>query len=199
MRLRTSRVMIVILPCMLLLSGCAGVGNYVGSVANPFSVPNASTAETLNMQRARGTHVVVQPISPEAGNVWPSPAKPVPTLGQMQKNIDLSSGQRSSNQYQPLRSRPPSASNAFGGTTVRVPTIPHSREKGPDTVALPVGQTLLGPKGPVGIVTSPSNGRYQEVAPINGKGGGILIRSGAGSATLIEPGGQVVIVHVPIQ
>ena len=82
MRPRTSRVMIVILPCMLLLSGCAGVGDYVGSVANPFSVPNPSTADTLNMQRARGTHVVVQPISPEAGNVWPSPAKPVPTLGQ---------------------------------------------------------------------------------------------------------------------
>ncbi len=199
MRPRTSHVMIVILPCMSLLSGCAGVGNYLGSVANPFSVPNASTADTLNMQRARGTHVVVQPISPEAGNVWPGPAKPVPTLSQMQKNIDLSSDRRSSNQYQPLPSMPRSASNAFGGTAVRVPTISPSHTKGSNTMALPVGQTLLGPNGPVGIVTNLSNGRYQEVAPINGKGGGVLIRSGAGSATLIEPGGQVVIVHIPIQ
>lgn len=58
-----------------------------------------------------------------------------------------------------------------------------------------VGQTLVGPHGPVGVVTSPSNGRYQTVAPVGGKGGGILIPNGNGTATLIQPNGTVVTVQ----
>ena len=58
-----------------------------------------------------------------------------------------------------------------------------------------VGQTLVGPHGPVGVVTSPGNGRCQTVAPIAGKGGGILIPNGNGTATLIQPNGTVVTVH----
>jgi len=192
MRMRASHIMIVMLPCLSLLSGCAGVGNELYDMTRPFSEPNAPPLDALNMQRVRGADVAVQPITPQAGDVWPGPVKPVPTLSQIQKHMNVPLQQEFQNEYGP-------ASPPAGGGANHVPegSKPHSNSTGG---AQPIGQTLIGPHGPVGIITGPSEGRYQRVAPVNGEGGGLLIPSGTGgSATLVEPNGKTVIVQVPVR
>ncbi|OYV68608.1 MAG: hypothetical protein B7Z67_12720 [Acidiphilium sp. 21-60-14] len=179
-----------IIPCLLLtlLSGCAGVGNYLHSSIDPFGDPNAPPSETLNMQRARGQQVAVQPVLSQPGDIWPGKVKPIPTLAQIQQNMNSPLGQAYQNEYGPM---PGHTGAAFA---VR-PT--GSAPAAPTGVA--VGKTLIGPAGPVGIVSTPSNGRYQQVSPLNGQGGGILIPSGTGTATLVEPNGQSITVQVPAQ
>lgn len=234
-----SRVYVALLPCslLLLLSGCAGMGNYMHSTLDPFGDPNAPASDTINMQRARGNEVAVQPILPQPGDVWPGKLQPVPTLGEIQKHMNVPLGQAYQNLYESRSgastapySVPPGATaqrmppgraagsqatprtsfTSHGKTLTHSSTPPGSAQKPvPHTIkvpattptqavpiarhgSVPVGQTLMGRGGPVGIVSSPSNGRYQTVAPIAGKGGGILISNGNGTATLIQPNGQVV-------
>ena len=221
----------------LLLSGCAGVGNYLGSTLNPFGDPNAPKGYALNMQRARGNDVAVAPILPQPGDVWPGPVRPVPTLSDIQQHMNTPLGQEFQNEY----GRKPTGTNAYsvpeGGMATPEPhansgpnagttkfggyghavngssTSPGSAQSAlpnepaaPATTPTPaktigggkqfaVGQTLMGPTGPAGVVSGASNGRYQTVAPINGGGGGILIPNGNGTATLIQPNGQVVTVQ----
>ncbi len=226
----------------LLLSGCAGVGNYLGSTINPFGDPNAPRGYALNMQRARGNDVAVRPIRPQPGDVWPGPVRPVPTLGEIQQHMNVPLGQEYQNQYGtqpgngaasysvprgavPRRMTPNRQSGVMGpnaGTTKfggyghagkgsstppgsnqnAMPNAPAAITSQPTPAptigagkGFAVGQTLMSPAGPAGVVTGASNGRYQTVAPINGQGGGILIPNGNGTATLIQPDGQVVTVQ----
>lgn len=224
-----------------LLAGCAGVGSYMHDSLDPFGTPNAPQNQSVNMRRALGESVAVKPITPQEGDVWPGPVKPVPTLSQIQKDMNIPLSQEYQQQY---------GSPASGGTTYTVPSnaVPQSvqgkgstvhQRNGSGTAALygravkgsatpagsagagsmpapkpgtapsitapgittekgfAVGTTVIGQGGPVGIVTSKGNGRYQTVAPINGKGGGILIPNGSGTATLIGPNGAVETVHAP--
>lgn len=213
----------------LLLAGCAGVGNYVDSTVNPFGDPNAPQGYALNMQRARGSDVAVQPIRPEPGDVWPGPVKPVPTLSEIQQHMNVPLGQAYENQYgtapaasgsatysvppgaAPRRLPPerrPETGSRFESSTppasnqAALPNAPAAMAVKPAPApgisrskTFPVGETLMSPNGPAGVVTDSGNGRYQTVAPIDGKGGGILIPNGNGTATLIEPDGQVVTVQ----
>ncbi|MDD2877525.1 MAG: hypothetical protein PHT60_10425 [Acidiphilium sp.] len=220
----------------LLLSGCAGVGNYLDTTINPFGNPNAPKGDALNMQRARGNDVAVTPIVAQPGDVWPGPVRPIPTLSDIQQHMNVPLGQEYENQY---RTTPGSGANMFSvpqgvqpravpphyraGPATGAPSFGHplnSSSTPPGSVQSPlptvpvipgttptpaagvgvhksfaVGQTLMGPTGPAGVVTGSSNGRYQTVAPINGAGGGILIPNGNGTATLIQPNGQVVTVQ----
>ncbi|MCF3947929.1 hypothetical protein [Acidiphilium iwatense] len=226
----------------LLLSGCAGVGNYLDSTINPFGDPNAPQGYALNMQRVRGNDVAVQPIRPQPGDVWPGPVRPVPTLSEIQQHMNVPLGQEYQNQYGtgsgnapatysvplgavPRRLAPehrPGAAGTNAGTTKfggyghavtgSSTPPPSSQTAMPNAAAavavkptpapaisagkgFAVGETLMSPAGPAGVVTGASNGRYQTVAPINGQGGGILIPNGNGTATLIQPDGQVVTVQ----
>ncbi|ABQ31029.1 hypothetical protein ICJ77_15570 [Acidiphilium multivorum] len=235
---RPRRAVAALLPgsLVLLLSGCAGVGNYFNSTLNPLGDPNAPAGDAINMQRARGNEVAVQPLRPQPGDVWPGKLAPVPTLGEIQKHMNVPLGQAYQNLYSaPAGSSPAPSYSVPPGAKVRrlppdraegaeatfsrpagaamhsstppgsaqapvprapaIPTAP-ARPAKPITSgdSLPVGQTVMGPHGPLGIVTSPSNGRYQTIAPIGGRGGGILIPNGNGTATLIQSNGQVVTV-----
>jgi len=249
MSTRVSRSIGLVVPgaMMLLLSGCAGVGNYLDSTLSPFGNPNAPKGYALNMQRARGEDVAVAPIRPQAGDVWPGPVRPVPTLSDIQQHMNTPLGQEYQNEYGATgnpnatysvpstsgngamnegvtppneRTGPATGNNAgltkygtYGHATKGSSTPPGSAQSAlpsepvvPATPPTPaptigagkgfaVGQTLMGPSGPAGVVTGSSNGRYQTVAPINGAGGGILIPNGNGTATLIQPNGQVVSVQ----
>ncbi|MGC9269600.1 hypothetical protein [Acidiphilium sp.] len=230
----------------LMLSGCAGVGNYLETTVNPFGNPNAPAGDSLNMQRARGNDVAVAPILPQPGDVWPGPVRPVPTLNDIQQHMNVPLGQEYQSEYGSnpgsatpysvpkgasatvesgaappnRRAGPVTGNNAgltkfgtYGHAVKGSSTPPGSVQSGlptepaiPDAVPTPapgisapkgfaVGQTLMGPTGPAGIVSGSSNGRYQTVAPINGVGGGILIPNGNGTATLIQPNGQVTTVQ----
>lgn len=76
----------------LLLSGCVSERHFVRD-SWPFGNPNAPLAQSENAQRALGKVAVVTPIPPQAGDVWPGPVQPMPTLGQMQQNMNLPLGQ----------------------------------------------------------------------------------------------------------
>jgi hypothetical protein len=185
----------------LLLSGCAGVGSYMHDTFSRNSNPNAAAAsETLNMQRVQGKNVAVAPIAPMPGDVWPGPLQPVPTLSEIQKNMNVPLSEEYNQRYGVQQN------NAFTGTMNQgtaiegagaLPPAPPASYPPPSGGQFPVGQTLIAPTGPAGIVTSGSNGRYQTVAPINGQGGGILTPNGNGTATLQGPNGQITTVPAP--
>jgi hypothetical protein len=187
----------------LLLSGCAGVGSYMHDTLSPYGNPNAAASQTLNMQRARGKDVAVAPITPMPGDVWPGPLQPVPSLSDIQKNMNVPLSE-AYNRRRGMSSGVPLAADqgsllAPPGVTSQITNpgfVPPPQLPGPSS-SFPIGQTLVAPTGPVGIVTSGSNGRYQTVAPINGQGGGILTSNGNGTATLQGPDGQITTVPAP--
>jgi hypothetical protein len=70
-----------VLPAMLLLSGCSGLGKFFEDTATlPGQNPNQTGGISENVRRARGELPAEVPIVPEAGNVWPGPPQPLPTL-----------------------------------------------------------------------------------------------------------------------
>lgn len=198
---------------VLLLAGCAGFDNYVQSTVSPFGNPNAPTGDTLNMQRARGDVVAtVQPITSRQGTLWPGPVKPVPTLGQIEQSMNAPLGTTNSAPVVPshlrnglnpkanfvTHSSTPPAPDQSGVTVtpqnpIPAPIVPPP--VGPNAPHFQTGQTVIGPNGAAGIVTGNSSGRYQTVAPLGGKGGGILIPNGDGTASLIGPDGQITTVQ----
>ncbi|OYV35514.1 MAG: hypothetical protein B7Z81_08615 [Acidocella sp. 20-61-6] len=78
---------------MLLLSGCASERGFASDTLWPFGNPNAPKAYSETAERALGKTAMVTPIAPQAGDVWPSAVKPMPTLGDIQKNANLPLGQ----------------------------------------------------------------------------------------------------------
>lgn len=77
---------------VLLLSGCVSERHFlVDSVA--FGNPNAPQATSETADRALGHMPAVTPIAPQAGNVWPGPVQPMPTLSEVQKNANLPLGE----------------------------------------------------------------------------------------------------------
>lgn len=189
---------------LLLLSGCTGVGSYMRSTISPNGNPNTPKSEAINMQRARGNVVEVQPITPMPGDVWPGPVQPVPTLGQIQKRMNTPLSDEYNQQYgAPAAGVLPSS----GQSSFLAPPGVTSRVANPNFIQPPkiqsspppfqVGQEVIAPYGPAGVVTGNSNGRYQMVAPINGRGGGTLFPNGNGTATLVGPDGQQTTILAP--
>jgi hypothetical protein len=198
----------LILAPALLLAGCAGVGSYMHDALSPYGNPNKPAAsEAVNMQRAQGHDVAVAPITPMPGDVWPGPLQPVPSLGDIQKNMNVPLSQEYNQRYgnQSAAAFPPASDQSSlllpPGVSSRIanPNFIPPPQIQPPSPSFQVGQTLIAPTGPVGIVTSGSNGRYQTVAPINGQGGGILTPNGNGTGTLVGPDGQITTVPEPGQ
>ena len=203
MTLSTSLARPIIPALALMLSGCAGVGTYMHDTLVPGAQANAAASESVNMQRATGNEVAVEPLTPAQGDVWPGPLQPVPTLSQIQKNMNVPLSEEYNRRYGAPDSPIPAPGQPAYLAQPRIGSEVANPSPGPTPPSLPappsfgVGQTLMGPYGPVGIVTTNSNGRYQTVAPINGQGGGTLTPNGNGTATLISPGGEATTVLAP--
>ena len=73
----------------LLLSGCSGSGFWryqEDAVTLPWQNPNAPVGSSENFQRAKlGIKAMGAPLLTEAGDIWPGPPQPVPTLKDLQK------------------------------------------------------------------------------------------------------------------
>ncbi len=78
---------------MLILSGCVNERHFAADTLWPFGNPNAPPTRSENAQRALGKTPAVTPIAPQAGDVWPGPVRPMPTLGQIQQDANLPLGQ----------------------------------------------------------------------------------------------------------
>src|SRR6201995_2492023 len=77
---------------ILLLSGCASERQFASDSLWPFGNPNAPAASSETAQRALGHQPAVAPIQPQAGDVWPGPVQPMPTLSQVQQNANMPLG-----------------------------------------------------------------------------------------------------------
>ncbi len=78
---------------LLVLSGCVSERHFAADTLWPFGNPNAPKVASENGERALGKTPDVTPIPPQAGDVWPGPVEPMPTLGDIQRNANLPLGQ----------------------------------------------------------------------------------------------------------
>ncbi|MDE2239738.1 MAG: hypothetical protein KGJ73_07380 [Rhodospirillales bacterium] len=77
----------------LSLTGCAGGGTFLSHATWPFGNPNAPPAASETAQRALGKSPAITPLQTQAGDVWPGPEQPFPTLSEVAKNANLPLGQ----------------------------------------------------------------------------------------------------------
>jgi hypothetical protein len=186
----------------LTLPGCAyvgdptaGAGSFLRDTHNLQLNPNQPPGNSENMRRARGLEAPPQPLLPEAGDVWPGPIPPEPTLSDLQ---------RQQNQEEELQQqRPPGKPSPVArGSSTPPPSVqpglpavegaPPPLSPAPGQPA-PEGRVFQTPTGPV--VANPSSNGIQTYN--TQKGQGIVIPNGNGTSTLIGPDGSVTTVPNP--
>ncbi len=121
------------LLCLLLLSGCISERHFAADTW-PFGNPNAPRGTSETALRALGQPVAVSPIAPQAGNVWPGPVQPMPTIADIQKNMNT-----------PL-----------GGTYAPSLPSPYPPGQGPPPDPAGINDYTM-PPGPAGLPGSPAN------------------------------------------
>ncbi len=85
--------MMAMIGLMICLTGCASERHFAADTLWPFGNPNAPPVMSESAERALGKTPDVTPIGPQAGDVWPGPVQPMPTLSDIQKNANLPLGQ----------------------------------------------------------------------------------------------------------
>jgi hypothetical protein len=176
----------------LLLSGCSGSGFWryqEDAVALPWQNPNAPVGSSENFQRAKlGIKAMGAPLLTEAGDIWPGPPQPVPTLKDLQKQqmaeVNNSGG-------------------APGAGLAPLPTLPSlpGYEIAPQEPGHPApAQTFSGNLVPLpGGRSAPLTGgeAYKEIGGGNGLPGAIVVPNGNGTSTVIGPTGNVTTIPTP--
>ena len=182
---------IALLASTLLLSGCAGSGFYA-FLGNTFTLPGANpnipqgNAENYIRVRANPQVVELPPpnLTTDAGDIWPGPPKPPPTLRDLQKqqNQQFSGGNGSFAPLQPLPQLP----------GYDVPNQPNA--VAPPASSFPNGTVNL-PGGRTGAITGGTAG----VQSLNGPtgNGSIVVPNGNGTSTVIGPNGTVSTIPTP--
>jgi hypothetical protein len=88
LRLRSALALI----SLMFLPGCVSERHFARD-SWPFGNPNAPAVTSETGQRALGLNVAVTPIAPQPGNVWPGPVQPVPTIADVEKDMNEPLGQ----------------------------------------------------------------------------------------------------------
>ncbi len=186
-----------------MLGGCTGTGVFLDHTFIWFDQnPNGPAGSSETFLRVRGQSADVPPLAPEQGNVWPGPAKPDPTMDDLQKQqadeIRRGTGQPNPGQSNTGQGSPPTngaegnpQGSAVGRANAadrglpppRVPPVPPNR----------TGPTVITPNGPSVDVTGGNNGSrgYRQLQSPTPGGSGILVPNGNGTSTLIGPDGSV--------
>jgi hypothetical protein len=182
---------LVLLAPALLLSACSGSGFWRyerDSFTLPGANPNRPVGSAENFQRAQHKPVAEPaPMLTEAGDIWPPPSTPVPTLKDLQKQqtaeINGASNPGGSAALAPL---PP------------LPSLP-GYEISPQDVGNPAPPLIY----PGSVVPTPHGrvpiGADQGYKPPVGAGanGNIIVPNGNGTSTVISPTGQVTTIPTP--
>jgi hypothetical protein len=66
----------------------SGAGGFIADTHTPFRHPNAPVIDSENVKRVSGQDVTADPLTPDAGNVWPGAFKPTPTLSEVARSMD---------------------------------------------------------------------------------------------------------------
>ncbi len=173
-----------------LLGGCAGSGFY-SYLGNTFTLPGANpniapgSSETYDKVRAKSVPAQdPPPILFEAGDVWPGPPKPPPTLKDLQRQQNQDAGSGNSSDYTPLAPLPQLPGYEVPQQDIRRP-LPQQ--------AFPGGLVNL-PNG-TGTITGGNRG----VKTLNGPtgNGSIVVPNGNGTSTVIGPNGTVSTIPTP--
>jgi hypothetical protein len=77
---------------LIVLPGCVSERHFVRD-SWPFGNPNAPVVSSETGQRVLGQTPAVTPITSQPGNVWPGPVQPVPTIADVEKNMNQPLGQ----------------------------------------------------------------------------------------------------------
>jgi hypothetical protein len=198
---------IALLGFVLLLSAC---GDYVGSPFDGFGGfmhdsftfnANRPVADSITVRRVLGDTADAEPLLPEAGNIWPPPPRPDPSLSDIEKEIEQQPGSppppaRGSTVPPPLlqpgnqSAAPPLTSPPAQPATVSAPPVQPAAMPAP----LADGTAISTPKGPA-IISNGGNGVQTFTLP-NGTSGR-AINNGNGTMTLIGADGTVQSVSVP--
>lgn len=199
------------LGLLVLLPGCTGFGTFLDhTFTAPGTNPNLPMADSENVRRSLGQQIDVAPLAPEAGNVWPGPQAPDPTLNDVQQRPGTGDNQGfgpttvpgaapglpAGRQPRPATrgSSTPPGSVEPGLTplppnNVRPPP-PQSSAPGPG----PQGQVIQTPRGPA--VDAGGTSGYRQLTTPQGPGA-IMVPNGNGTSTIINPNGSIQTVPTP--
>jgi hypothetical protein len=155
----------LVLASALLLTSCSSERHFAGDTLWPFGNPNGPIAASETAQRALGHSTEVTPITPQAGNVWPGPVQPVPTIAEEQKAMNEPLG----NAYTPSLPSPYPPGTA-------PPVVPDLQDV---PLGAPGTQNFNLPDG-----VSPDS---QDLAPLNGPITGPLGGDGSQPGTVSGP------------
>jgi hypothetical protein len=174
------------------LSGCSGsgYGTYLGDTFRvPFhSDPNIATGNSETYYKIRGKAAEQPPpILYEAGDVWPEPPKPPPTLKdlQAQQNRDINNAGNAAGNYTPLQPLP------------QLPgyEVPEQQPRyAAPTTSFPGGVVPL-PNGGHGNITGSAGTIKSFNTPTSS--GSIVVPNGNGTSTVIGPNGAVSTIPSP--
>jgi len=160
---------------LLLLSGC-GLGTFMGDTQSIYWNPNRPIGDSENMRRVKGIEPSLEPLKPEAGNVWPGPVPAEPTLEDLEhsQNQDLLQ----------LNAPPPTQGATPMSTLPQVgPALPDHMQPRPPASASSVPPELRPMRNMPPSATSES--------------GNIVVPNGNGTSTVIRPDGTVVTIPTP--
>ncbi len=203
---------IAMLGLLVLLPGCTGFGEFINHAFTlPGQNPNLPMTDSENIRRSLGQKIDMSPLTPEAGNVWPGPQAPEPTLTDMQRQQPGAEGARGFNQTtvpgaEPglpagRQPRPTSrgSSTPPGSVEPGLPPAPQfgMRPQPPQSSAPgpgPQGQVVQTPQGPA--VDAGGTSSYRQLnAP--GASGSIMVPNGNGTSTIINPNGTIQTIPTP--
>jgi len=202
---------------LVLLMALGGCGYHAWSDL-PFTAggnPNAPAGGSETMRKVMGEPIQIAPLTPQAGDVWPGPLPPTPTLEDLEKETNMQSlpeqpvpgsprSRGTASIGQPPPSPPPqrargsstppgSAQPGLAPPVVVPPGSPPSAAVVPPARG-PAGQTVQTPSGP-GVLNGGGTG-YQTMTMPNG-GSAIVIPNGNGTSTVIRSDGTIETVPTP--
>jgi hypothetical protein len=206
------RIALLVLP--LALTGC-GYHTWYNLPFTGGHNPNAPVGASENMQRVTGHAIATEPLTPEAGDIWPGPLPPAPTLRDLEQQMPMSSqapeqpvpGSPISRgaQTMPDNAPQPSPQPTHGSSTpprsnqpaLNLPPPPatgYGQPAAPPAGRNPAGQVYQLPGGPA--VTNGGGAGYQTTTTPNG-GSAIIVPNGNGTSTVIHSDGRIETVPTP--
>ncbi len=201
---------IVIIGLTLALSGC-GYKTWWNTPFTGGNNPNLPVSDSENMQRVLGVQPTVEPMTTEAGDIWPDKFESAPTLEDLEKSGGMTSqpegpvaGSPLFRNGQPMMAPIPSQGsstppgNPPPSPTTPNPAAPLTSYKTPVTPPPPsggtTGQVVQTPSGP-SVVTG-SGPSYQTTTSPSG-GQSIIVPNGNGTSTVIHADGRIETIPTP--
>ncbi len=192
----------------LLLGGCTGFGTFLDHAFSlPGTNPNIPMTDSENVRRVLGQAPDPTPLQPEAGNVWPGPQGPEPTLADIQNGDNQRSQPQSTvpgaqPNYPAGRQPRPRGSDTppgnvpgnpqSGAPSASIPPLAPAPRSGPGPG--PQGQVIQTPSGPA--VDAGGTNSYRQLTTPQGPGA-IIVPNGNGTSTIINPNGSVQTIPTP--